>query len=226
MRSTGWSFGWAGRAAVAAAFLVASGVGADAGDPVDRLVRQVYFEDLPYDEARALGPGAAERLLTLLHDPGEAEFHANIVLSLGILGAPGTYEALMAWAQAWDAGEVDRPGFRARRVLPYAMGHLARTDARALAWLAQRAERGGAPSWSFGVLREERLASLERGASIRGLALSGLPAARVELERLAARPELSEDARLARSVREALALHAAVSREGVKAALPRRGETR
>jgi hypothetical protein len=209
-----------------AAVLAASGVGADASHPVDRLVRQVYFEALPYAEARALGPGAAERLLALLHDPEEVEFHANVVLTLGILGAPGTYEALLSWAQQLAGGEVDRAGFRARRALPHAMGHLARADARALVWLAQHADRSAVPTWSFGVLRGERLASLQRGAAVQGLGLSGQPAARAELERLAGRPDVAADARLARSVREALALHAAVFRHGVEAALPRHGATR
>jgi hypothetical protein len=209
-----------------AAGVAASGAGADASDPVDRLVRQVYFEALPYAEARALGPGAAERLLTLLHDPEASEFHANVVLTLGIVGAPGTYEALLNWAQGQGGGEVDRAGFRARRALPHAMGHLAREDARALAWLARRAERSAAPSWSFGALGEERLASLERRASIQALALSGLPAARAELERLAGRPDVVADGRLAGSVREALALHATVSHEGVEAVLPHGGATR
>jgi hypothetical protein len=223
----GGSSGFAcGAVLLLAAFLAAGGVSADAGHPVDRLVRQVYFEALPYAEVGALGPGAAERLLALLHDPEEAEFHANVILTLGILSAPGTYEALLVWAQGLAGGEVDRAGFRARRVLPHAMGHLARADARALAWLAQHAGRSAVPTWSFGVLRDERLASLQRGAAVQGLALSGQPAARAELERLAGHPDVAADARLARSVREALAWHAAVSRHGVEAALPRRGATR
>ena len=70
------------------------------------------------------------------------------------------------------------------------------------------------------------LATLERGAAIQGLALSGRPAARAELERLAEHEEVTADGRLARSLREALALHARVSRDGVEAALWRGGTTR
>lgn len=213
-------------AALLASFLATAGVNAESSAPVDLLVRQLYFEELPYAEARALGPGASERLLELLHDSEEVEFHANAVLALGILAAPGTYEALLAWTQGQGGGELDRAGFRARRALPQAMGHLARADPRALAWLAARAERSVVPRWSFGLLREERLAALQRRAAIRGLALSGRPAARAELERLAERPDVATDPRLARVVQESLALHAAVAREGPEAALPRAGATR
>jgi hypothetical protein len=208
------------------ALLTASGAVASSADPAEDLVRQLYFEGLPYAEVRALGPAAAGRLVALLRDAGEAEHHANVVLALGILGAPGAYEALLQWSDGLGQGEVDRTGFRARRALPYAMGHLARSDARAVAWLAERAQGGAPPRWSFGVLRRQPLTSLQRRAAIQGLALSGHPGARTQLEQLAERADVGGDPLLERSLREALALHGVVSREGVEAALSRSGAPR
>ncbi len=122
----------------------------------EELVRVQYVEGLPYTKARKLKPAGVERLVEMLRDPAEAEHHENIVMALGISGAPPAYPALVAFQDREVEGEVDAAEYRARRALPLAMGHLAGTDPAALQFLfeaAGRPEPESAPRWSYLYLR-------------------------------------------------------------------------
>jgi hypothetical protein len=98
------------------------------------------------------------------------------------------------------------------------MGHLARADERALAWLMRAvAESGTAPRRSFRKLDPARVARMQRQAVITGLALSGRPAAARLLSEM--RADAREDPALATHCAEALHLHDRIAREGADAAL-------
>ncbi len=168
------------------------------------LVRADYVEGLPYAEARKLKPAGVERLIEMLRDPAEAEHHENIVMALGISGALQAYPALVEFEDRDVEGEVDAAEYRARRALPLAMGHLARTDPRALQFLleaARRQEPESAPRWRYLYLREQRLAGILRRAAITGVAMSGQP------EAVAALRDLGERARLDPSMTDELRTH-------------------
>ena len=76
---------------------------------------------------------------------------------------------------------MDCATFRALRACSSAMGHLAVSDDRALAWLLARAGEPGfrkaAPPWHFRQHRGDRLRTDERRRAVAGLALSGRDAA-------------------------------------------------
>jgi hypothetical protein len=208
------------RCAVAAVFLVllsgaAGAVRADDGIAfAESLVRRVWFEGLPYAQARQLSPQGVERLAQMLEDPAEAEHHVNIVVALGMSESPRAFPALERFAAREPQGEVDRTEYRARNALPFALGHLARADRRALGWLRRELERGTPPAWSFRHLAGERLrAQLERG-SVTALGMSGLPEADGVLDTVSQRATRRRDARLAEHVARARALRARVAREG------------
>jgi HEAT repeat protein len=184
-----------------------------------KLVRRHYVEGLPYARARQLTPAGVEILIEMLEDPAEAEYRDNIVMALGISGDPRVYPALTRFHEHPLEGEVDSAEYRARRALPFAMGHLARSDSRAFHFLleAARAEGpGSAPRWSYRYLRDERLAGILRRAAIRGLAMSGRPEAAAVLEELGARarddPAATEELRT--HIREAREFCDRVVREG------------
>ncbi len=189
------------------------------GDFAEELVRADYVEGLPYAKARELTPASVERLVEMLGDPAEAEQHENIVMALGISGAPRAYPALVAFQDKEVEGEVDASEYRARRAVPLAMGHLAGTDPRALQFLLQAARRQepeSAPRWRYLYLRDQKLAGILRRAAITGVAMSGQPEAVAALRALGERarddPSTTDELRV--HVREAERLCDRVMREG------------
>ena len=180
------------------------------GDWAEELVRAHYAEGLPYAEARELTPAGVERLIEMLRDPTEAEHHENIVMALGISGAPRAYPALVAFHDREVAGEVDATEYRARRALPLAMGHLARNDSHALQFLIRvvRAEATSSiPGWSYRHLGGKRLEGVLRRAAITGLAIS----ARVEA--VALLRELDEQSEADSAATEELRTHIREARD-------------
>ena len=189
------------------------------GDFAEELVRADYVEGLPYAEARDLTLAGIERLVEMLGDAAEAKHHENIVMALGISGAPRAYPALVAFQDKEVEGEVDAAEYRARRGVPLAMGHLARSDPRALEFLLEAARRqkpDSAPRWRYLYLREQKLAGILRRAAITGVAMSGQPEAVAALRALRKRarddPSMTDELRV--HIREAERLCDRVMREG------------
>ena len=183
------------------------------------LVRAHYFEGLPYSRARELTPAGVDALIEMLADPTEAEYHANIVMALGISGAPQAYSALARFHEHSPVGEVDAAEYRARRALPLAMGHLARNDSRAFQFLvrAVRAEATSSiPGWSYRHLAGERLEGILRRAAITGLAISGRAQTTATLHELntRARSDPAATDELRTHIREAQRFYDRVVHEG------------
>jgi hypothetical protein len=200
----------------------------------ETLVRARYFERMPEEDAVRIGPDGAERLVEMLFDPEEAQSHAQILLALGLCGSPAAMAAILDWSETHAgvatfygvatldrvatldavasqnrhaparAGEIDRDTFRAWQALPYALGHLARFDRRAVAHL-EALLIAETPIWTFRHHRGARLRNLARRSAASSLALTGLPEARRALDR-AGRD--ASDARFEEHLRNARALHA------------------
>ena len=183
------------------------------------LVRRWYFEGLPYEDARALTPAGVARLAEMLTDPAEAEYWANIVAALGMSGNSSAFPALARFAASPPEGGVASAEYRARLALPLALGHLARSDARAFALLVEQArDPPASPSWRYRHLRGARLATLLRDTAITGLGISARPEAKDLLRELADRAAAdpgTPDA-LRAHLGESLALHRRVSEEGAE----------
>jgi len=128
-------------------------------------------------------------------------------------GSPAAFDAIADYALRGSSGELDRLEFRARRSIAYGMGHLARVDGRALAWLIRAAaDANAAPQRSFRQMGPERVARLMREGAITGLALSGRPNAARVIAEIVAAP--SATPRIVGYGNEALLLHGRMSREG------------
>ena len=186
-------------------------------EDAEAVVRKAWIEGLPYEVGSALPPAACPRLLELLAAPDEGAARANVVLALGMAECPGAFDALAALAST--SGPVDRETFRALRTIPHAMGFLAASDARAVAWLDDRSRGRTAPAWSFRSHGQARVASAERSRAVTGLALSGRPEALRTLEELAASPEPE----IRSAAGEALGLAGRIRSEGPGPALDARG---
>jgi hypothetical protein len=216
--------------AIAVALGVSTGASADPAAEAQAaadLVRQTYFEGLPYEDARAITDAGADRLAAMLLDPAEQTHAPNIVLALGIAARPGAYEAIAGATERGSSGAVDRAEFQLRTAIPIAMGHLARSDDRAYTWLVARVDdTSDDPGWSSGSLAGPRLAAQLRRRAIAGLALSGRPDAGVILQRLAqdgGRGRAgSSDPELAAIVETARGVHARIARDGADVALASR----
>ena len=185
----------------------------------EELTRADYVEGLPYARARQLTPAGVEILTEMLADPAEAEHHDNIVMALGISGDPQAYLALSQFHDDSPEGEIDSATYRARRALPLAMGHLARSDPRAFQFLLDAVHARAVtsvPEWSYRHLAGERLEGILRRAAITGLAISGRPEAVAVLRALGerARDDLRATNELRVHVREAERLCDRVVREG------------
>ena len=207
------------------ALFVSAGTSARADSVADAeaLVREIYFEGLPYESASSLDTAAVRRLIEMLADPMETPHHGNIVLALGMSGHSEAFDALSEFAHNPLVGEVDRNTFRARTHTPLAMGHLAREDARALRWLLQlesRTVRNPNPGWHFRHLRGESLASVLQEQALTGLALSGAPGAVAALDRAATGPEIDvRTERRGHHARRLIELHHRVATEGAAAVM-------
>ena len=203
--------------AVAWVLLLASNGAAEPRDSepsrADRLASAIYFEGVPFEAASDLSDGDVARLIELLGDPAGIREHPNILVALGMSGSPAAFDAIANYALRGSSGELDRLEFRARRSIAYGMGHLARVDARALAWLIQAAtDEKASPQQSFRQMDPDRVARLLREGAISGLALSGRPdAARVLVELIAAP---GADPGIVEYSSAALLLHEKISRDG------------
>jgi len=208
--------------AVAMLLAVAASAAPQASDPAasraDSVAAGIYFEGVPLADASDLSDADVARLIELLRDPTELRQHANILVALGMSGSPAAFDAIADYAQSSASGELDRLAFRARRSIAYAMGHLARADGRALAWLIRAAtDENAAATQSFRQLDPARFARLMREGAITGLALSGRPEAARVLAAIIAKP--GSEPRIAERAQQALSLHARISSEGPAAVL-------
>ncbi|MEE8164451.1 MAG: hypothetical protein V3T64_02680, partial [Myxococcota bacterium] len=144
--------------------------------------------------------------------------HPNILVALGMSGSPAAFDAIADYALRGSSGELDRLEFRALRSIAYGMGHLARVDGRALAWLIQAAtDPNVGPQQSFRQMDPDRVAGLLREGAISGLALSGRPDAARVLAEIIAAP--GADPEIVEYSSEALLLHERMSRDGPASAL-------
>jgi hypothetical protein len=199
---------------------------ADSTSAAVELVRPVYIDSFPVERARALDAEGVAALARLLRNPAEANAHCNAVTALGWSGRAEAAQALIEYAAAAPSGEIERARYCALTRVPLALGHLARGDDGALAWLLAEAARGAHdPGWRHGRQQGERLALWLDEQMRTGLALSGRAEAIPWLRdappktpsALRAAGVLS--ARRERHLEALRALHERIARDGAGAAL-------
>lgn len=153
-------------------------------DETVTLVRGVYYEGMPEEQAERIGPDGCAQLIEMLADPRESRSHAQVLLAIGICHPSGGFEAIRDWADTPREGEIDRATFRTWQALPAALGRLARHDPRALARLEAQLNESEAPTWTFRHHRGARLVSQSRRSAATWLARTGLPEAGAALDRV------------------------------------------
>jgi hypothetical protein len=173
-------------------------------EETEDLVRIVYFEGMPEAEVGRIGPEGCARLVEMLGDSKERANHGRILVAIGRCRPAGGFEAIRDWAEVRHEGEIDRATFRAWQALPYALGHLAEDDPRALAMLEARLSDRVVPAWTFRHHRGSRLVNQSRRSAATSLALTGLPGAGEALQRAG---RSVQDERFREYLDEALDLH-------------------
>ena len=191
---------------------VATARAASGAATAEWLARTPFAEGVPYAEARELSDADVGRLIEMLDDSDEAKHRAQIIEVLGMSGGAGAYPAVAAAAAKQPVGEVHASTLRARVAILVALGHLARSDDRALMDLESAAAKDEIPEWSHRRLHGARLGGLLQRSAATALAISGRPQAESALERLRANAGNSRE--LTRHLDAALALRARVARDG------------
>jgi hypothetical protein len=197
---------------------------ADEAALAEALVRKQFYEGIPYPEAAAVGQAGAERLVELLGDPSEIEHHAAILEVLGICGQPGAYQAIEAYAATSPVGAVSGATWRAQLAIPIGMGHLARSDPRALQYLIRASDAQEPAAWTYRSMNGAAVGVTVHRRVIAGLGLSGAPEADAVLRRLPASPPVETPGMGAFSdmrsqLQEARGLRSRIAAEGAAAAL-------
>lgn len=151
---------------------------ADSAADALELVRPTYIDGFPTERARALDAAGVARLAALLRQTTELAAHCNAVTALGWSGRADAVAALIEYAASAPRGDLPRARYCALTRVPLALGHLARTQDAAFAWLLEQAAQGARdPGWSHGHQSGQRLALLLDEQVLTGLALSGRPEA-------------------------------------------------
>jgi len=204
-----------------AILLFSASAGADSGTEAaaaEALASARYYDSFPYEEARALTDAGVARLAELLADPTATGVHAHAVLALGVCRREGAFETLVRHAARVPDGEVSSAVYRSRATIPIAMGHLAASDDRALAYLIDAFQNPPArASWRYSVLDEEKIARKLRRDAASGLATSGRPEAGAALASAIAGPAARQASEFSAHVAAVLDLHQRVARDGAHA---------
>jgi hypothetical protein len=174
------------------------------------IVRVQWFEGIDADRIAPLSPQAVDALRSLLADPAERVSHATAIELLGRAGGAGAYEAVAEYAAEEPAGEVDGAVYRARLAVPFALGHLARSDARAVQGLLAGVQRTPVRGWHYRQIDGSRMGRLLRTNAVSGLALSGRPEAAAVLDAIARGEGPGGDAALKAHAAEMRELHAEI----------------
>lgn len=194
---------------------------------VSSFVRALYIEGIPYEQAVQFdADSAVPVLLNMLADPNEVPYWSNIVFTLGMLGDVRAVDPLIQFLEAGSGATLSHAHFVAKSSVPMALGYLLNKhdSAKALAYLQAGAQpstwaaRG--LSWTSPVHTRapDRDAQLSKMAII-GLAVSGRPAARQTLAKLARDAATAGDRAFQERVRavvtEAIEAHDQIERDGL-----------
>lgn len=182
---------------------------------------RVAYEGVSISDAKSLDVATLDVIARIVLDPSESRLHTRGLLALGIAAPNGAYETIRAFNAHRLFGEVDRATYDSRLAVPIAMGHLARSDPRALAWLRDALARRASelPEWRFPPFEPEAIARSWRRSVISGLGLTADPSAEADLAALATAPATRASASDASLAREALRMNRRVREEGVAAVL-------
>jgi hypothetical protein len=146
-------------------------------------VHRRYVEGIPFDQASSYSRADAQRLVSLLDDPKQKPYLANIVVTLGMIGDPVVVVPLRTFIEKGD-GEIDTQTLRAKTSALIALGYVVNKnkDQNAFNYLAQ----GLNPEvWNERKLKwksngsqksDQRNISLVKGSAL-GLGISGSPEA-------------------------------------------------
>lgn len=187
---------------------------------VQTFVRQTFVHGVPYTQASQYGSEDATVLLQMLSDPNEADYHANIVVTLAMIGDDRAVAPLINLIESSASNTLSADEYTIKTSALISLGYLANltTSIQALTYLIDGLQ---ANVWQTRNLdwtspfhadlsqRNQQMISL----SIIGLALSGKPLAREALLTLQLANTLTASDQAL--IEEALSAHATISSQGL-----------
>jgi hypothetical protein len=183
------------------------------------LVRARYFEGIPFEAPQRLGRAGIQRLAEMIDDPDEEMHRSKIVMALGLSRHPEAFVVLEHFAERAPRGRVTRSEMNARLALPIALGHLARSDARAYALLERRARHPKPVQWNDRRFDAARLDEMLYQTRIQAIGISG---AHEGAEFLRGLIPVTEDPKRREIMHEALDLSDRVQDKGASRVFGRR----
>ena len=100
----------------AALLLAAAPSDAHAQDQdIRAFVQQIYYQGVPYAEANAYGADAVPTLLEMLVDSTQADYWANVVVTLCIIGDERAVQPVIDFIESGAEGESSDALYRAKR---------------------------------------------------------------------------------------------------------------
>jgi hypothetical protein len=190
-------------------------------------VTTYYYDGLPYEEAKAYGPGALPELFTMLEDPTLEEYWPNMIHVVASIGDASAVPGLLDFIDR-QSGEISVHTFRATLSVFSALGHLARSgDGLAFATLKNYADPDywRVAEFDFNYQRYEggALGEVLGRVAIQGLGFSARVDALLFLNEMNDNPNLRADWR--DNVEEAIDINVLITTQGPEAVFGR-GEDR
>jgi hypothetical protein len=180
---------------------------------VHSFISESHITGIPYERAHSLGPSALPALYEMLRDVQSKPDWWKVVLTVGNIGVPASYDSLADFMWTRFRGPVDFETFRAQTSTLYGIGSLTPSQ-ESVAYLI----KGTNPEvwrrlpWTFVVPGESEWFGVTLGmSSIAGLGLTGTERADSALKALEAKPYAPGQVR---SIKEALKRNAAIRKRG------------
>jgi hypothetical protein len=153
--------------------------------PIQVFVKRLYAEGIPLDEASRYSAHDAKELMSMLRDPAQAPYSANITTVLGLIGDASAADALMTFSEK-NGGVISDSAVRGKLSAISALGLIVNRlhNRAALLYLIRglMPSRWASVQWAGPGPAEERNRDLARAAA-RGLGFAGTPEAAQALQR-------------------------------------------
>jgi hypothetical protein len=181
-------------------------------------VTRIYPHGIPYLEAKSYGHEAVPELVKMLNDSEMEYYHANIILTLGMIGDTVSINHLKEFLASQE-DEISPSSFTAVLALFQALGYLAQNGSDEAVkilsnWTRQDYWKYAKLNFSYKHYNDGILGEVFGRLAIQGLGMSGRSEARQILESLRKDKNLRSD--WADNVTEALNLNLRVNEEGAE----------
>ena len=95
-----------------------------ASPKLDNFVKQTYIHGVPFQQARALGPGAVPKLIKMLSNKRYEKHWANVVVTLGFIGDNRAVDPMIKFITQSRAATISQNNIVAKRSAVMSLGYI------------------------------------------------------------------------------------------------------